>query len=888
MGDGKIKTYAKRLTMKKFLFAAMMALLGITALFSADKRIYLSKHINPHAPAIDGLGDDPCWDKVEWGGQFVQSDPRSGEAPSEPTDFKVMYDDKNMYVLVRCHDSQAGTIERRLSRRDDIDGDYLAVYIDSYFDKRTAFGFKVNAAGVKADVTLSSDSNNQDATWDPLWTVATTVDAGGWTAEMAIPFSQLRFASGEQMTFGLQVRRLLYRKQEISSWQHIPKDAAGFVSLFGLLDGLKGIRAQHQIEIIPYAVAQATLAPEEAGNPFATGSRGRLLGGLDGKIGLTSDLTLDLTINPDFGQVEADPSVVNLSAYETFFQEKRPFFTEGRNILDFRMMSGNGDFGSDNLFYSRRIGRSPHYSPATREGEYLDMPMAAAILGAFKITGKTTHGLSLGVLESLTSRGRATLNFNGQNRSETVEPLTNYFLLRAQQDLNEGQSFIGAMVTAVNRDIQDPALDFLHDSAYTAGIDFYHSWKNRSYFISAKSIFSLVQGSKQAILRTQESPVHYFQRPDRETLHLDPNRTSLGGYGGNFEIGKSGDSKLTYSGGVTWRSPGLELNDMGYLYQSDVIMAWGWTGYQITKPTGIFNQLNLSFNGWRGYNFGGTPIFVGGNINFYGQLKNYWSFETGASRQGTGLSQGSLRGGPALRSDGGWNPWIWFGSDARKRFTVNWGGNCFIADDKSRESWNTNLTLAYRPSSGLSLSVAPGYSYYKSNLLYVATVAAGGNDRYVMARIAQNTAYLTLRLNYSITPELSIQFYGQPFLSNGRYDAFKRITDPRARLFRDRFQTYGGDEISFNAGQNTYQVREASGGGSYSFANPDFNVLELRTNLVLRWEYRPGAALFVVWSQGRANNTGRNDFELSSGFRDLMNLPATHVFLVKFTYNFNL
>jgi hypothetical protein len=874
--------------MKKIMFLILMAILGIAAMSAAEKKVYLSKHINPHAPAIDGKADDPCWDKVEWGGQFVQTDPRCGEAPTEPTEFKVMYDDKNLYVLIRCHDSKAGEIERRVSRRDEVDGDNVAVYLDSYFDKRTAFAFKVNAGGVKADAALSGDSMNQDFTWDPIWAVKTAVDQGGWTAEMAIPFSQLRFATKEQLTFGLQVRRMLYRNQELSSWQHIPKDAPGFVHHFGELQGLAGIKAQHQIEIIPYAVAKGQLSPQEAGNPFATGTSGRLLGGLDGKIGLTSDLTLDFTINPDFGQVEADPSVVNLSAYETFFQEKRPFFTEGRNILDFRMMSGNGDFGSDNLFYSRRIGRAPQYDPELQDGEFLDMPLNTAILGAFKITGKTTHGLSLGVLESLTARSRATLSFNGQNRNETVEPLTNYFMLRAQQDLNEGQSFIGAMVTAVNRDIRDEALDFLHASAYTAGIDFYHSWKNRSYFVSAKTIFSLVQGSKDAILQTQESAVHYFQRPDSDYLHLDPERTALGGYGGNFEIGKSGDSKLTYAGGVTWRSPGLELNDMGYLYQSDVIMAWGWAGYQITKPTWIFNQLNLSFNAWQGYNFGGTPIFLGGNVDFYGQLKNYWSFEIGSSRQGTGLSQGSLRGGPYLRSNGGWNPWIWFGSDSRKRFTVNWGGNCFIADDRSRESWNTNLTMACRPSNGLSLSVAPGYEYYKSNLLYVTTAEIGDNDRYVMAHIAQNTVYVTLRLNYSITPELSIQFYGQPFISNGKYDTFKRITNPRAGLFQDRFQTYGGDEITFNASDNTYQVREGGNGSTYSFDNPDFNVLELRSNMVLRWEYRPGAALFVVWSQGRSDNTGRDDFGLSSGFRDLMHLPATHVFLVKFTYNFNL
>jgi len=874
--------------MKKIIFILMLALLAIMSLFAADKKVYTSKHINPHAPTIDGLGDDACWEKAEWGGQFVQSDPRCGEAPTEPTEFKVMYDDKNLYVLIHCQDSQAAKVDRRVSRRDDIDGDNIAVYIDSYFDKRTAFAFKVNAAGVKGDAALSGDSLDQDFTWDPVWTVKTAVDPSGWTAEMAIPFSQLRFANKEELTFGLQVRRFLYRNQELSSWQHIAKDAPGFIHHFGELQGLHSIKAQHQVEIIPYTVAKAQLSPAETGNPFATGKNSRLLGGLDGKIGLTSDLTLDFTINPDFGQVEADPSVVNLSAYETYFQEKRPFFTEGRNILDFRMMGGDGDFGSDNLFYSRRIGRSPQYYPSTRDNEYLDMPINTPILGAFKITGKTRHGLSLGVLDSLTARSQATLSFRGQNHNEPVEPLTNYFMLRAQQDLHEGKTIIGAMVTAVNRDIQDPTLDFLHGSAYTGGIDFFHTWKNSRYYISANTVFSLVKGSQDAIQRTQESPVHYFQRPDSDYLHLDPERTSLGGFGGNFEIGKRGNGKLRYAGGVTWRSPGLELNDMGYLHQADVIMAWGWAGYRIMQPTWIFNQLNMNFNAWQGYNFGGTPIFVGGNVNFWGQLKNYWSVNFGINRQGPALSQGALRGGPSLRNDPGLSSWFGIGSDERKRLRVEGSGSLFVGKDRSREGYDTELSLVFRPSKGLSLSIAPGYGYYRNHLQYVSTEAAGNDSRYVMARLAQNTVYVTLRLNYSITPELSIQFYGQPFMANGHYDAFKRITDPRAALFQDRSYAYGADEISLDIGQNSYQVQESAGGAAYSFANPDFNVLELRTNLVVRWEYRPGAAIFVVWSQGRADNTGRTDFELSSSFRDLMNLPATHVFLVKFSYNFNL
>ncbi len=873
--------------MKKIFFAVVMTILLISALFSVDKRVYLTKHINPHAPTIDGRGDDPCWEKAEWGGSFTQDDPRCGEAPSEATEFKVMYDDKNVYVLVRCHDSQAATIDCRVARRDEIDGDYLALYIDSYFDKRTAFGFKVNAAGVKADVTLSGDSNDQDATWDALWAAKATVDAKGWTAELAIPFSQLRFASGENVPFGLQVRRMLYRKQEISSWAHIPKQAPGFISLFGKLDGLRGIRAQHQIEIIPYAVAQSSLSPKVEGNPFADGSDQRLFGGLDGKIGLSSDLTLDFTLNPDFGQVEADPSVVNLSAYETYFQEKRPFFTEGKSILNFGITGGDGDFSSDNLFYSRRIGRAPRHYPETQDGEFLDMPMATAILGAFKITGKTRRGLSLGVMDSLTAREQAAIGFSGGSRAETVEPLTNYFLLRAQQDLNQGKTTVGAMFTAVNRDIADKTLDFLHRQAYSGGIDFFHSWKDRNYYASANTVFSLVQGSATALQRTQTSAAHYFQRPDADHLDYDPGRTSLSGHGGTVEIGRSGGSPLRFSAGVTWRSPGLELNDMGYLSRADAIMSWAWAGYRISKPTLIFNSLSVNVNGWTGHDFSLEPIFAGGNINFWGQLKNYWSVSCGINRQGTGLSQGALRGGPYLRNSGGWNNWFGIGSDTRRRFTVEGSGWWFSADDRSRGNWGTDAALVFRPSNGLSLSVAPGYSHNQNQLQYVATTT-GDDSRYVTARLAQDTVYLTLRLNYSLTPELSIQFYGQPFIANGRYDAFKRIANPRASLFQDRFQAYAGDEIQFDANNNEYQVREAIGDKSYSFANPDFNVLELRSNLVLRWEYRPGAALYVVWSQGRGDNTGRDEFDLGAGFRDLMHLPSTNVFLVKFTYNFNL
>jgi len=877
--------------MKKALFAVLMALLmallGTRDMGAVAAKVYTARHINPHAPAIDGRGDDPCWRKAEWSGGFTQSEPDCGAAPGEATEFKVMYDDKHLYLLVRCHDSQAGSIVRRVSRRDEIDGDYIAVLVDSYHDKRTALGFKVNAAGVKADVTLSGDSNNQDPTWDPVWNAAAVVDEKGWTAEMAIPFSQLRFASGENVTFGFQVRRLLHRRQEISSWQHIPREAPGFVSCFGVLEGLKGIRAQHQVEIVPYAVAQAALSPREAGNPFADGRSGALLGGLDGKIGLTSDLTLDFTVNPDFGQVEADPSVVNLTGYETFFQEKRPFFTEGRSILDFQITGGDGDFSMDNLFYSRRIGRAPRHEPETGPGEYLNMPAATSILGAFKITGRTRRGLSLGILDGLTARETAAIALDGGLRREAVEPLANYFLLRAQQDLNEGRTVLGAMVTAVHRDISDETLDFLHRQAYSGGFDLYHSWKNRRFHVSIKTVFSLVQGSAAAIERTQKSSVHYFQRPDAGYLEFDPARTELGGWGGNLELGRNAGSGVNWAGGVAWRSPGLELNDMGYVGRSDVAMAWGWAGYRIRKPTGAFNQLGVNLNAWRGYDFGGEPVFAGGNVNFWGELKNYWSVNAGINRQGANLSLAALRGGPALRFDPGWNIWWGLGSDSRRPLLASLNGSLYRADSDTRESGGLSLALAYRPGSRLSLRVAPGFSFNRNLRQYVATRDVGGENRYVLGEIRQNTYYVTLRLNCCITPDLSIQFYGQPFLSSGRYAGFSRVVSPRARAINDQLRPFASGEIGFDPEAGEYRVLEA-GGAAFSFASPDFRILELRSNLVLRWEYRPGAALYAVWSQGRSGDLGRGEFDLAGGFSDLMRLPSTNVFLVKFTYNFNL
>jgi len=875
-------------TMKTVFFMVLMLLMMLGSLLPQEqKQIYHTKHINPHPPELNGFSDDPCWDKVEWESGFIQSQPYENSAPSQPTRFKIMYDEKNVYAFIRAFDNEPGKIERRVSRRDQTDGDTVYLMLDSYFDKRTAFVFKVSAAGCKADGIITNNGNSEDYSWDPIWDVKTGIDKEGWSAELAIPLSQLRFASGENLVWGLQVGRNLFRKNETSIWQFISRKAPGLVHLFGELHGFQNLRSTRHKQLLPYTVGKLQYAPAQPGNPFQNDHTQALTAGLDGKLGVTSDLTLDLTVNPDFGQVEADPSVVNLTGYETYFAEKRPFFIEGKNILNFTITPGDGDFSMDTPFYSRRIGRAPQGQPATGTGEYLNMPLNTSILGAFKLTGKTKSGLSIGIMEGLTAREHADIGFFGPERRETVEPLTNYFAMRLQQDFRGGASQVGAIVTSLHRDLRNTNLDFLHKQAYSGGIDFSHTWKNRSYYISGNILFSHVQGTPEAILRTQLSPAHLFQRPDADHVEVDPDRTSLQGYGGTLSLGKNGNG-LLFATGVTWRSPGLEMNDMGYLRNADMAMQWIWANYPIIKPFSIFRRVSFNFNQWSGWNFSGTQIFAGGNIGVNATFKNNWGIGLSLNRQQAALSQSILRGGPSLRIPGGWNYSIGLNSDNRKKVTVSLGAGLFQGENQSRESWSASLNARYQPSRNFSFSIQPSYSENQNHLQYVAAREWNGEKRYLMALIEQKSLAMTIRFDLCLTPELSIQFYGQPFISQGKYSAFKAVTTPRADLWTDRFHIFTGDEIGLDDGQAEYSIDENGDGQTdYRFPKPDFNILEFRSNLVLRWEFRPNSILYLVWSQGRGANRIDQELNFGSTFGELIHLPSTHIFLAKFTYSFN-
>ena len=871
------------------LILAALAILSLhSGLAAQGIRQYSASRIIGAPPDIDGHLDDAAWQQGEWEGGFIQRQPYEGKAPSQQTEFKIMYDEEAVYAAVRLYDNETDRIEKRLSRRDDVEGDFVAIEFDSYRDRRTSFGFMVNAAGVKQDFIIANDGPGDD-TWDPVWYARVSENAQGWLAEMKIPYTQLRFSRQDTLVWGLQVLRFLFREGEYSTWQPIPVDAAGWVSEYGELLGIQGIKPKKEVELIPYVMGNYENYEREDGNPFASGSEFGYNAGLDAKIAVTNDLTMNLTVNPDFGQVEADPSVVNLSAFETFYQEKRPFFVEGSNIFSFKPTGGDGSMSRDNLFYSRRIGRSPHYSPETCDSEYMQMPDATTILGAVKLSGKTRNGWSVGIMESVTQQEQATIEQEGQQRKETVEPLTNYFNARLQRDLDGGNTIIGGMMTATNRSISDSTLEFLTDAAYTGGLDFSQYWKDKTYELNITGVFSYVQGSEDAIRKVQESSVHYFQRPDIAHVKLDTQRTSLAGHGGTVSFAKAGQGHWRYLTWITWRSPGLELNDMGYLRQADIIQQVFWAGYRLWEPRGVYRRINVNFNQWSGWDFGGNYLYVGGNMNTYVQFKNYWSVQPGFELGGESVDRSNLRGGPAIKVPGGTSLWGFVNTDDRKKLNLGLGVVYYTSWQKNSTMLRGSMDITYRPVKSLQLSLNPFYEFGYDRLQYIQTVDDVPGRRYLMGRIDYHMIRADLRVNLSLTPELSIQYWGQPFMFAGEYSEIKKATETMATAYDDRFHTFTPEEISYDEADNVYHISEKDGVlASYTIDNPDFKVFEWRSNLVARWEYIPGSAVYLVWSQGRMGDDCVGIPDIGNDMKDLFSNKAHNVFLVKLTYRISI
>ncbi len=865
-------------TLLLFSVISLIPLLGFT-----QDRIYNTIKLTGEAPEIDGLINEDIWETVDWSSEFTQQEPYEFAAPSQQTAVKVLYDDNNLYVAVRAFDTEPEKIERRMGRRDSFEGDWIAVAISSHNDKLTGYGFGVNAAGVKGDGMVSNDTD-WDETHDPVYYVKTSIDAEGWIAEMRIPLNQLRFAKMQKHVWGFEIMRYLFRKEEMSLWQMVPKDASGWVSRWGELHGIENIKPKKEIALTPYVMGSLEKSEAETGNPFETGTKWGYNAGLDGKIAVTNDLTLNFTINPDFGQVEADPSDVNLSAFESYFSEKRPFFIEGSNIFNYPLDAGNSH-SRDNLFYSRRIGRRPHYEAEVEDDEYVDSPEFTRILGAFKLSGKTKNGWSIGVTESITNNEYAEIDNNGAQTKQIVEPMTNFFNTRIQKDINKGKTIIGGIVTATNRFINDSVLEFLPSSAYTAGLDFNQFWDERTYNFQAKVIGSNVTGTEESILARQEAPQRYYQRPDATHLHIDSSLTQLSGFGGSFMLAKIGRGHWRYGIKGTISSPGLSLNDMGYMRRGDAINQSGWGEYTIWEPFSIFRKMNIRVNQWFGWDFSGTQLYSGLRGTWDAQFKNYWSVDVSITKEGFDIDRHQLRGGPAIRTPGMLRSKISVNTDERKKLVADVFVYRGFGTDGWRDAFDVGLEISYRPLPSLQFSVDPVFIHDQESMIYIETIDFNGQSRYIISGMDRKELQLNFRINYSLTPDLTFQYWGQPFFFSGDYHHFKKVVDPGNKSYYDQFYEFGDDEIFYDEPNDQYLIDETGDGNiDYSFDNPDFSFYEFRSNFVIRWEYVPGSTAYFVWSQGRSGDVGSGEFFLSEHVDNLLDAKPSNVFLLKLSY----
>ncbi len=844
---------------------------------------------------IDGVLNEEAWQQRGYS-DFIQSDPIDGAQPSEKTEVWIAYDERNLYVAVRLYDSEAEKIVRRLGRRDDdVDSDWFVFAVDPYFDRRSGYQFAVNPAGSIVDFTLFNDELEDD-TWDGVWESRASVDDEGWSVEIRIPFNQLRFPKKQEYIWGVNFRRIILRNNERMGFVWIPKEDSGYVSHFARLEGIKDIHPGRHIEFLPYTVGQAQFSPREEGNPFQTGEEYTGNAGFDLKLGLKSNLTLDATINPDFGQVEVDPSVINLSAFETYYAEKRPFFIEGANIFNQFGQGGATDqmglsWSYPTFFYSRRMGRSPGGS-VTGAG-YSDSPDRTTILSALKLTGKIGEGWNIGSINALTAREYAEIDYLGERSKQEVEPFSYYGVFRTQKEFNEGKQGVGFIATSVVRDLRDEVLKgLMNRRAFSLGLD---GWSfldnNKTWVLSGWFGATHVMGSKEEILDLQRSSLHYFQRPDAAHLHMDSEANSLSGWGSRVSLIKQ-KGRFWFNTALGILSPGFDPNDIGFQFgSSDIINYHVLVGYLWPHPGKIFRNVFLYTGSFRNYDFGGNKFWDGYIFRTKGQFLNYWEFKTLFTYNPETVSKNLTRGGPLAIVPSGYQVDFEVSTDSRRALVLSINESLYNRPDEGYE-WQGNLSLSIKSGSNFSFSFGPGYSVRNMDLQWVSnfedsTMTDTFGTRYVFGSIFQRTISGEIRLNWIFTPRLSLQAYVQPFIAVGEYDEFKELARPKSHEYN--IYGEGGSTISF---QNGAYVVDADGPeGSalpFSLDNPDFNLKSLRGTIVLRWEYLPGSTFYFVWTQNRADYAHPGSLDLERDMRDLFSAPGDNIFLIKISYRWNI
>ena len=870
--------------------------------------------INSGVISLDGMLNEAIWAVAPTATGFTQRFPVDGGTPSQRTEVKILYTDSHIYVGAMAYDTAPDSAVSSLFRRDGNEtSDWIYVSFDSYNDKRTAFTFAVNPRGVQKDI-LYYDDTGEDILWDAVWEAEAQLMQNGWSVEMKIPLSQLRFSSKDaEQSWGVNFQRRIPRNNEFNYWAPTSQTESGTVSKFGRLNGISNLKEPRRLEIAPYISSKLTREPEnDPDNPYyKTNAMDFGLGG-DIKYGLTSDLTLTATINPDFGQVEADPATINLSQFEIFFSERRPFFLEGNEIFRFGRTRTFNTAGNPNTFYSRRIGRSPQgslnrfnnfkegsvFNSDSVESRFQDFPDQTSIAAAAKISGKTKSGWSVGLLDAYTLEETASFTVNqgsvlGQSKgSFTVEPATNYLVTRVKKDINEGNTVTGGFLSAVNRNISDTYFDkYLRKSAYVAGADFEHNWKEREYVVSGTFSVSQINGSRETIERVQKAPQRYYQRVDSDELSVDPAKTSLGGFATELSFRKSSGEHFT--GSVTYSevSPGYETNDLGFQNRADYRGLALAFQYQETAPKKVqyWELWSYHLHGW---NYDGDRIWQNYNIGGFTRFKNQWSFNMNLNGSVGRVNDRLTRGGPLMKYNSDINFNFNINSDRSKKFSFGTGQ--FHRRDIENEYddfyW---FDVSYRPTTFIQITVEPELGFELDEDQYVATIERNATDpdanqtygnRYIFADSRSANFSTEIRVNWTFTPKMSIQTYMRPFIASSRFSNFGEFNNPGEFSF-DR---YGVDEGTITkTGNGDFDVDiDNNGSTDFEFNRSDFTFRSIQGNAVFRWEYKPGSTFFLVWQQQRDGSIDNGRFDFGRDIIDIFDPKPVNVFLVKFSYWF--
>ena len=843
-------------------------------------------------PVIDGKLTDEVWSSAEVLKEFTQQDPDEGKPATEQTEIRLIYDDSALYVGAHLFDRDATRVSRRLATRDgDADADRLTIYLDAMHDHLTGAMFQVTASNVQSDGVLYNDTWN-DMSWDAVWQSRVSIDADGWSVEMRIPLSQLRFPSDDHQTWGINIARYIRRKNESVWLEMVPKSETGLVSRMVDLSGFDGLKPARRLELLPYT-AQRTefITPGKLGDPFNDGSRLFASAGLDMKWGVTSNLTVDATVNPDFGQVEVDPAVVNLTAFETFFPEKRAFFLEGAQIFgNFGRLGSNSFWGFNNsepqVFYTRRIGRAPQLQAS---GDFVDPPKATTILGATKLTGKTSSGWSVGLLEAITSRETARTSTDFVDGKVVVEPFSNYAVARVQRDIGR-RAGAGFLTTAVARRLDEPVAEAaLVGGAYVLGGDGYFFLDHdKDWVITGNFEGSHVDGSRDAILALQRAPQRYYQRPDAPHVHFDPTATSLSGYAGRLSLNRN--SGLVQVNASLWGvSPGFESNDLGFHTTGDRAGAHGVLIWRNVTPGKVIRSRNFWLSKFWVWNFNRELQSDGtmGNASF--TFMNYWNAGVNAIVNRRSLDDRLTRGGPLAENaaDRGitWN----LGTDGRKPFSMD-VNNSYSWNVRGGWSRSVGLNVNLKPADRMLISVGPEWNRSYGIAQYVQTVVdptatATYGGRYVFAGIDQWQIAMTTRASVIFTPHVSLQVYMQPLVATGDYVGFKELARPRTLDFLQYGQ--GSSTLSFDPVARTYTADPDGATGAalpFTFDNPDYNFKSLRLNVVFRWELRPGSNFYAVWTRQQQDVSEPGIFAPGRDVRRMFGAPGDDVILFKIAY----